>query len=102
MNGSNGSFFSFFRWFSSFKLLWKTFGGSFVFLASCLFLEERIQELKMLPHREKLFTYRFCKVSNSGIGYRRALIDLRRSQLLQTFLLLDRLLFEVLKRVEFL
>ncbi|PKY47230.1 hypothetical protein RhiirA4_543832 [Rhizophagus irregularis] len=67
--------------------------------------EERIQELKMLPHREKLFTCRFCKVLNSRIGYWNLEIkgfdwvpgDWRRSQLLQTFLLLDRLLFEVLK-----
>ncbi|CAG8664315.1 15837_t:CDS:2, partial [Rhizophagus irregularis] len=45
-------------------------------LTLILDIEERIQELKMLPHHEKLFYlfYRFCKVSNSGIGYRRALV----------------------------
>ncbi|CAB5379056.1 unnamed protein product [Rhizophagus irregularis] len=38
--------------------------------------EEWTQELKVLPHHKKLFYlfYRFCKVLNSGIGYRRALI----------------------------
>ncbi|CAB4444136.1 unnamed protein product [Rhizophagus irregularis] len=93
------------------------FGGSFAFFVLGLWTHEisndgsglwtcEIFNGSTFPYHEKLFTYRFCKDSYGGIGYRRALIgylaeDWRRSRLLQTFLLLDRLFFGVLKQVEF-
>ncbi|CAB4402570.1 unnamed protein product [Rhizophagus irregularis] len=80
------------------------FGGSFVFLVMLT-----IVSFSFFVFRQVRPLDVFCKVLNSGIGYWNLEMkgfnwvpgDWRQSRLLQNFLLLGRLFFGVLKRVEF-